>query len=67
MENGFKRDTVIHRKASVRLCKDCGKFFVLSDSDAMHYVTKYNSLPLRCEDCRKKNRESNPVEGSNKE
>lgn len=57
----IKRDMVIHRRSSVRVCKDCGKFFVLSDSDAVHFITKYGSLPLRCEDCRKRVRESNPI------
>ena len=56
----IKRDYVRYRRASVRVCKDCGRFFVLSDSDAIHFVTKYGSLPLRCEDCRKKIREANP-------
>ena len=55
-----KRDYTLHRHSSIRVCKDCGKFFVLSDSDAMHFFEKYGSLPLRCEDCRRKARERNP-------
>lgn len=58
----IKRDMVIHRRSSIRVCKDCGKFFVLSDSDAVHFITKYGSLPLRCEDCRKRIREANPID-----
>lgn len=55
----IKRDFVMHRRASVRICKDCGKFYILSDNDVMHYIKQYDSLPLRCENCRKKNREYN--------
>ena len=56
----IKRDYVMHRRASVRLCKDCGKFYVISDNDIIHYVTKYNNLPQRCPDCREKVRRANP-------
>jgi hypothetical protein len=59
-EHKIKRDMVIHRRSSIRVCKDCGKFYVLSDGDAVHFLTKYGSLPLRCEDCRRKIREANP-------
>lgn len=55
-----KRDFIMHRRASVRVCKDCGKFYILSDNDVIHYITKYNSMPLRCEVCRKKIREAHP-------
>ena len=65
MNTIIKRDMVIHRRSSIRVCKDCGKFFVLSDNDAMHYITKYSSLPLRCEECRKRVRESNPLNRAN--
>ena len=62
MENtSIKRNLVVHRRSSVRVCKDCGKFFVLTDSDAMHYITKFNSMPLRCEVCRKRIRDLNPI------
>lgn len=57
----FKRDMVPFRHASMRLCRECGKFYVLSDSDTIHYVTKYNSIPLKCEACREKAREANPI------
>lgn len=45
-----------HRKASVRICKNCGRFYVLSDKDAMYYITNFNQLPLRCERCRERSR-----------
>lgn len=65
MENAtFKRDMVMHRRSSMRVCKDCGKFFVLSDADAFHFFTKYGSLPLRCEECRKRIRENTPLESN---
>lgn len=56
----FKRDYCPHRKASSRICKECGKIYILTDKDAMYYINKYGSMPLRCEECRKKAREAAP-------
>lgn len=53
-----------HRHSSVRMCKDCGKFFILTDNDAIYFIEKYNSLPLRCEECRRVIRETNPIKDS---
>lgn len=50
----IKRDYAPHRRVSYRICKDCGKMYVLTDGDAMYFLEKYKALPLRCEDCRKK-------------
>lgn len=55
----FRRPLAPYRQASMRLCKQCGKFYVLSDSDAKHYIVNYGQLPLRCEECRQKARERN--------
>ena len=55
-----KRDYTIHRRSSVRVCKDCGKFYVISDNDVMYYIKNFGSMPLRCEECRKRVREANP-------
>ena len=49
-----KRDYAPHRRTSYRICKECGKMYVLSDNDAIHYISKYGNLPLRCEKCREK-------------
>jgi hypothetical protein len=55
-ENQIKRDFAPHRRVSFRVCKNCGKMYVLSDSSTLHYITKFGSIPLKCEDCRAKNR-----------
>lgn len=49
----IKRDYAPHRRVSYRICKDCGKMYVLTDGDAMYFLEKYKALPLRCEDCQK--------------
>ena len=54
----FKRDYAPHRRASIRICVDCGRAYVLSDSDTKHYIEKFGSIPLRCEKCREKKYES---------
>lgn len=59
-EQKVQRDFVMHRRASVRLCKECGKFYVMSDDDMIYYVTKFGSVPLRCPECREKIRLANP-------
>ena len=41
-----------------RTCKQCGKPFVLTDSEIEFFESKGLELPKRCEDCRKKNREA---------
>jgi len=50
------RDLAPHRRVSYRICKECGKMYHLTDGDAIYFITKYGSLPLRCETCREKNR-----------
>lgn len=53
-ENKIKRDYVPHRRVSMRICKECGKMYILSDKDATYFLENFHTLPLRCEDCRKK-------------
>lgn len=52
----FKRDYAPHRRCSIRICVDCGRAYVLSDSDTKYYIEKFGSIPLRCEKCREKKR-----------
>ena len=54
--NTIKRDFAPHRRASVRICKTCGRFYIISDNDVMWYIQKFGTMPLRCEVCREKNR-----------
>ena len=56
----FKRDYAPHRRSSIRICKECGKAYIMTDNDVLYYVHKYDTLPLKCEACRKKAREANP-------
>ena len=53
-QNEIKREFAPHRRVSYRICKQCGKMYVLSDNDAVHFLTKFGTLPLRCEACREK-------------
>ena len=55
-ENTVKRDFAPHRRASARICKTCGKFYIISDPDVIYYVKNYGTMPLRCGECRAKNR-----------
>lgn len=57
-----KREYAPHRRTSYRICKECGKMYVLSDNDAIHYVNTYGNLPLRCEKCREKKYEKTDKE-----
>jgi len=52
----IKRDFCPHRRVSHRICKECGKMYQLTDNDAVYFITKFGSLPLRCESCRTKNK-----------
>jgi predicted nucleic acid-binding Zn ribbon protein len=52
----IKRDFAPHRRVSHRICKTCGKGYILSDNDAIFFIKKFDTLPLKCEDCRLKNR-----------
>ena len=49
-----KRESAPYRHTSYRICKDCGKMYVLSDKDTVFYVKTYDSLPSRCKKCRNK-------------
>ena len=56
-----------------RKCKQCGKEFVLSDSEIKFFNDKNLELPKRCSECRKKNNNSsannklsNNIEKTNK-
>ena len=56
VNTAIKRDFAPHRRASARICKTCGKFYIISDPDVIYYVKNYGTMPLRCEECRAKNR-----------
>ena len=45
-----------------RTCKQCGKKFILTDSEIQFYKSKDLELPKRCSDCRKKNNNSSTKE-----
>lgn len=49
-----------YRRATYKICKDCGRMFVMADNDVVFFVNKYGSVPLRCPDCREKRRVANP-------
>ena len=38
-------------------CKDCGKDFVITVDDQKWYIERNLTLPKRCKDCRRINRE----------
>ena len=52
--NSVNRDYAPHRRVSIRICRKCGKTYILSDNDIKHYVKKYDTIPLHCEKCREK-------------
>lgn len=54
----IKRQFAPHRRVSIRICKNCGRTYVLNDSDAVYFIKEYGSLPLRCEACRERNKQS---------
>lgn len=54
----IKRDYVPHRRVSIRICKECGRMYVLPDKDAVYFVQNFSNLPLRCEECRKRQKET---------
>ena len=45
-----------------RKCKQCGKEFVLSDSEIKFFNDKNLELPKRCSECRKENKKTNNKE-----
>ena len=55
-----KREFAPYRHASIRICRDCGKFYVMSDRNVLYYVKEYGTVPVRCEECRKRNRDRAP-------
>ncbi len=42
-----------------RTCKQCGKEFILSDSEIRFFKSKNLNLPKRCKECRSANKQSN--------
>lgn len=58
----FKRDYAPHRRCSIRICVDCGRSYVISDSDIKYFIEKYGQIPLRCPACRERRREQNTTE-----
>jgi RNase P subunit RPR2 len=36
------------------ICKDCGKFFKITNGEKEFYDSKGWVLPIRCKDCRRK-------------
>jgi len=61
-----KVDVAPYRHAAYKVCKNCGKMFVISDNDIVYYVDKFKSVPCRCVECRELNRKNNPVITENK-
>lgn len=39
-----------------RMCKECGKEFILSDGEIQFYTDRSLSVPKRCKECREKNK-----------
>lgn len=52
--SSFKRDYAPHRRSSIRICKECGEAYVISDNDIIYFVKKFGTIPLNCEKCRAK-------------
>lgn len=40
-----------------RTCKQCGKYFILTQSEIAYYQRNHLELPKRCSDCRKANKQ----------
>ena len=50
----FKRDFAPHRKCSIRICKECGEVYIVSDTDMIYSIKTYGTVPLLCKRCRSK-------------
>lgn len=52
----FKRELAKYRRCVYKICKQCGKMFVMADNDVVHYAKTYGQIPMRCPECREKKR-----------
>ena len=51
------RPKIPYRSSSIRVCKNCGKFYYLADKDLLYFVNKYGTIPCKCEKCRERAKE----------
>lgn len=45
-----------YRHVVYKICKNCGKMFMMTESSVVYFVQKFGSVPTRCPDCREAKR-----------
>lgn len=48
----FRQEYAPYRHVLYKICKNCGKIFIMSDNDVVHFVKKFGTVPVRCSECR---------------
>ena len=48
----YKRKMIPYREVSIRHCSKCGRTYIVTDNDMLHYASKYGTVPQKCERCR---------------
>lgn len=51
-EKDFKPEFVPYRHVMYKICKNCGRIFIVPDNDVVYFVQKFGTVPQRCATCR---------------
>lgn len=55
-KKGFKLEFAPYRHVMYKICKNCGRIFIVPDNDVVYFVQKFGTVPQRCATCRNNRR-----------
>ena len=53
-EKDFKPEFAPYRHVMYKICKNCGRIFIVPDNDVVYFVQKFGTVPQRCATSRNK-------------
>lgn len=55
-EKDLKPEFAPYRHVMYKICKNCGRIFIVPDNDVVYFVQKFGTVPQRCATCRNNRR-----------
>lgn len=55
-KKGCKLEFAPYRHVMYKICKNCGRIFIVPDNDVVYFVQKFGTVPQRCATCRNNRR-----------
>ena len=55
-EKDLKPEFAPYRHGMDKICKNCGRIFIVPDNEVVYFVQKFGTVPQRCATCRNNRR-----------